>query len=59
MSSLSRNRQAAIVVIVALAIWSWFGDAPEVVRWAWPVIAVGYVVVGVVLDRRDQREDGA
>lgn len=57
MNDLSRNRQAAMVVVAALAVWSWWGDAPLVVQWTWPVLALAYVVVGVMKERRDRSEE--
>ena len=55
----TQHHRAALVVIVAVAVWSWFGDAPQWVAWTWPVLALTWVAVGVVHDRRDAHGDGA
>lgn len=57
MGDLSRHRQAAVVVVAALAVWSWWGDAPAVVQWTWPVLALAYVAFGVVAERRARSEE--
>ena len=57
MGDLSRHRQAAVVVVAALAVWSWWGDSPTVVQWTWPVLALAYVVAGVLKERRDRSEE--